>query len=162
PPPASLRPASSVASYPGVHVMCLPMCRGIGMRLLVGACAVAAIAQAPSGWCQEVPSFARDLPVIRTGEPIFRFNGENLKGFYSYLREHKYDDPAKVFTVESGMIRISGEEFGGMATTDEFHDYHLVTEWKWGERTFGSRKENARDSGILLHCVGPDGAASGN
>ncbi len=60
------------------------------------------------------------------------------------------------------MIRISGEEFGGLTTKDEFHDYHLVAEWKWGERTFGSRKQAARDSGILLHCVGPDGAAGGN
>ena len=116
----------------------------------------------PAGRSQEIPSFARDVPRIRTGEPIFRFNGKNLTGFYSYLHEHKYDDPAKVFTVQNGMIRISGEEFGGLATNDEFHDYHLVVEWKWGEQTFGSRKENARDSGILLHCVGPDGAASGN
>jgi hypothetical protein len=60
------------------------------------------------------------------------------------------------------MIQISGEEFGGLTTRDEFENYHLITEWKWGERTFGSRKQNARDSGILLHCVGPDGAAGGN
>jgi hypothetical protein len=38
----------------------------------------------------------------------------------------------------------------------------LIAEWKWGERTSGSRKSNARDSGILLHCVGSDGAAYGN
>ncbi len=60
------------------------------------------------------------------------------------------------------MIYISGQEFGGLTTRDEFHDYHLVAEWKWGERTWAPRKEKARDSGILLHCVGPDGAAGGN
>ena len=60
------------------------------------------------------------------------------------------------------MIHISGEEFGGLTTQDEFHDYHLVAEWKWGERTWAPRKDKARDSGILLHCVGPDGAAGGN
>ena len=85
-----------------------------------------------------------------------------MTGFYTYLNEHKYDDPAKVFTVHDGMIQISGEEFGGLTTKDEFHDYHLIAEWKWGERTWASRKRNARDSGILLHCVGPDGAAGGN
>src|SRR6185437_14478864 len=50
----------------------------------------------------------------------------------------------------------------GFATKDEFADYHLVVEWKWGEKTSGGRKDKARDSGILLHCVGPDGAAGGH
>ena len=142
--------------------MLSPLHSRIRMRFLVGVLALTTIGLGPAGRTQEIPSFARDVPRIRTGEPIFRFNGKNLTGFYSYLRGHKHDDPAKVFTVQNGMIRISGEEFGGLATKDEFHDYHLVAEWKWGEQTFGTRKTNARDSGILLHCVGPDGAAGGN
>ena len=141
--------------------MLSPLRSRIRMRFLIGGLALTTIGLSPAGRTQEIPSFARDVPRIRTGEPIFRFNGKNLTGFYSYLRGHKYDDPAKVFTVQNGMIRISGEEFGGLATKVEFHDYHLVVEWKWGERTFGSRKQAARDSGILLHCVGPDGAAGG-
>jgi hypothetical protein len=60
------------------------------------------------------------------------------------------------------MIHVSGEEFGGLTTKDEFRDYHLVADWKWGERTWAPRKQRTRDSGILLHCVGPDGAAGGN
>jgi hypothetical protein len=125
--------------------------------------AVAALllaAQAPAR-AQDVPPFAREIPHVRTGQPVFRFNGKDLTGFYTYLREHIYEDPARVFTVEGGQIRISGEEFGGLTTRDEFRDYQLVVEWKWGERTFGTRKTSARDSGILLHCVGPDGAAGG-
>jgi hypothetical protein len=115
-----------------------------------------------SSQAQDVPKFARDLPSIRTGEPIFQFNGKDLTGFYTYLHDHRYDDPAKVFTVHDGMIHISGDGFGGISTKDEFRDYHLVTEWKWGERTWAPRKRNTRDSGILVHCVGPDGAAGGN
>ena len=69
-----------------------------------------------TGQAQEIPSFARDVPAIRTGEPIFQFNGKDLTGFYTYLHEHKYDDPTKVFTVHDGMIHISGEEFGGLTT----------------------------------------------
>jgi Domain of Unknown Function (DUF1080) len=60
------------------------------------------------------------------------------------------------------LIRISGEEFGGLATRNEFENYHLIAEWKWGGRTWEPRQHNARDSGILLHCVGPDGAHSGS
>jgi hypothetical protein len=115
-----------------------------------------------SGFAQEVPSFARSLPDIRSGKPLFAFNGRDLSGFYTYLHDHKYDDPGRVFTVADGMIHISGAEFGGLITRDEFHDYHLIAEWKWGEHTWPPRKEQARDSGILLHCVGPDGAAYGH
>jgi hypothetical protein len=110
----------------------------------------------------EVPSFARDVPVIRSGEPIFKFNGKDLAGFYPYLHDRGREDPNKVFSVRDGMICVSGQEFGGLTTRDEFHDYHLVVEWKWGERTWSARKTKARDSGILVHCVGADGAAGGN
>jgi hypothetical protein len=110
----------------------------------------------------EVPSFARELPSIRSEEPIFRFNGKDLTGFYPFVRGRGRDDPKRVFSVRDGMIDISGEEFGGLTTRDEFHNYHLITEWKWGERTWSPRKDRARDSGILVHCVGPDGAAGGN
>jgi hypothetical protein len=116
----------------------------------------------PASRAQEIPTFARDLPSIKTGEPIFQFNGKDLSGFYTYLHDHKYEDPGKVFAVHDGMIQITGEELGGLTTKDEFHDYHLIAEWKWGERTWGARKTKTRDSGILLHCVGPDGAAGGH
>ncbi len=111
---------------------------------------------------EAVPAFAREIPQVRSKPPIFQFNGKELTGFYTYLHESKYEDPSRVFTVKDGVIRISGDGFGGLITRDEFENYHLITEWKWGERTWGSRKRNARDSGILLHCTGPDGAAGGN
>ena len=135
--------------------------RHVRAFLPIAAIVHAALAVAAAGQSPDIPSFARDVPAIRAGAPIFRFNGKDLTGFYTYLREHHYDDPAGVFTVEDGLLRISGEEFGGLTTRAEYRDYHLVMEWKWGERTFGSRKNSARDSGILLHCVGPDGAAGG-
>jgi Domain of Unknown Function (DUF1080) len=117
---------------------------------------------APPGAQSDVPSFARELPSFRSGEPIFRFNGKDLAGFYPYINGRGRNDPNGVFTVRDGMIDISGQEFGGLTTQDEFRDYHLVAEWKWGERTWASRKDKARDSGILVHCVGGDGAAGGN
>lgn len=110
----------------------------------------------------QVPSFARELPPIRTGEPWLQFNGKDLTGFYTYLHDHKYEDPNQIFSVKDGMIRVSGEEFGGFATCGNFRDYHLIVEWKWGALTWAPRKDKARDSGILLHCVGPDGAVGGH
>jgi len=109
----------------------------------------------------EVPPFARDIPRIGSGEPVLRFNGKDLSGFYTYTKGHKYEDPKKVFAVHDGMIHISGEEYGGVVTGGNFRDYHLITEWKWGEKTWPPRERNTRDSGILLHCVGPDGTVGG-
>ena len=98
---------------------------------------------------------------IRPDKPLKLFNGRNLDGWYTWSRDSKYEDPKKVFTVANGVIRISGEEWGGIATREEYRDYHLIVEWKWGGATMGERKENARDSGILVHGVGEDGAYSG-
>jgi hypothetical protein len=111
---------------------------------------------------EDVPPFARDLPGIRSGPPVLAFNGKDLTAFYSYLHDHKYEDPDRVFSVQKGLLVISGQELGGLITRQEFGDYHLVTEWKWGERTWPPRSARARDSGILLHCVGADGASGGH
>jgi hypothetical protein len=93
---------------------------------------------------------------------IHLFNGKDLTGFYTWLKgQGKNNDPEKVFTVHDGMIHISGKVFGGLITEKEYDNYHLVTEFKWGEKTYAPREDKARDSGILLHCVGEDGAAGG-
>ncbi len=95
-------------------------------------------------------------------KPIQLFNGKNLDGFYSFLDENgKNNDPKGVFTVSDGVLRISGEEFGCITTEKEYSDYHLVAEFRWGGATFPPRVDRARDSGILLHSVGEDGAYGG-
>ena len=47
------------------------------------------------GQAQEVPKYARDLPSVRTGEPIFQFNGKDLTGFYTYLHDHQVRRPGQ-------------------------------------------------------------------
>jgi hypothetical protein len=98
---------------------------------------------------------------VQPKEKITLFNGRDLDGWYTWLKENKHADPNKVFSVQDGAIRISGEEWGGIATRQMYRDYHLVVEWKWGGPTHGIRQGKARDSGILVHGVGEDGAASG-
>jgi hypothetical protein len=98
---------------------------------------------------------------IRPAKPVQLFNGRNLDGWYTWLRDSRYADPKQVFSVREGVLRISGEEWGGIATRQAWRDYHLVVEWKWGNATWGDRKNRARDSGILIHGVGEDGAVSG-
>jgi hypothetical protein len=90
------------------------------------------------------------------------FNGNDLTGWYIFLQNRGRDnDPKGVFTVKDGLLRISGEEWGCITTHDEFENYRLVTEFKWGTMAFEPRAQNSRDSGILLHSEGEDGGSEG-
>lgn len=88
------------------------------------------------------------------------FNGKNLDGWYLYIRHQDKSDPSAdpkgVFKVEDGVIHVSGEEFGYIMTNEEFSDYRLRLEFKWGEKRYPPRENAKRDSGVLFHCVGPD------
>src|SRR5262249_34782610 len=109
------------------------------------------------------------IPADAEKEVIHLFNGKDLTNFYTYLAapakgEKPYgrnNDPEKVFTVHDGMVHVSGKVYGGFITEQEFADYHLIVEFKWGEKTWAPRADRARDSGVLLHSHGDDGSAAG-
>jgi hypothetical protein len=98
------------------------------------------------------------------------FNGRDLAGWDTFLGranpgETNYGlnvDPEKVFSVkeEDGgpVIHISGKYWGGIITTQEFANYHLELEYKWGEKTWPPRVNAPRDTGLCYHCVGPHAA----
>jgi hypothetical protein len=94
---------------------------------------------------------------------ISLFNGKDLSSFYIWLPEFGHSDPDKVFTVVENdgapAIRISGKHYGGLITKEEYANYKLVAEFRWGSETWEPRKDRARDAGILLHCQGEDGNA---
>src|SRR5438045_1754296 len=89
---------------------------------------------------------------------VHLFNGKDLNGFYPYLKEFGADnDPDHVFTVTNGLLRISGQYYGYLATRQkDFSNYKLIAEFKWGKKTWPPRQSNARDSGVLVHFVGKD------
>ena len=124
------------------------------------------------------------------GEPGVKslFNGKDLTGWDTYLaRPHpsmdipglkrnekgQYlediglnKDPIQNFTVveKDGQpaIRISGQVFGALTTKDEYENYHIRLEVKWGEKRWPPREKAVRDSGLLYHCYGPqNGAGNG-
>lgn len=98
----------------------------------------------------------------KEAEVIHLFNGENLEGWYTWIVDRGRDnDPKNVYSVQDGMIKITGEEWGCITTTEEYENYHLTLEFKWGGPTHEPRKYNTRDCGILLHSVGEDGAYRG-
>lgn len=115
-------------------------------------------------------------------EDIWRtlFNGKNLNGWDTYLGPDLDDagkpiaptplglnnDPRHVFTVvkEDGesAIRVSGDGWGAIISKNEYQNYHLRLQFKWGKLLWGQKKKgNRKDSGLLYHSVGPYGADYG-
>jgi len=100
--------------------------------------------------------------VSNSTKSISLFNGQNLDGWYKFVKGRGRDnDPKNVFSVEKGLIHISGEEYGCITSNEEYSNYKLTVEFKWGAKTFAPRVDRARDGGILLHSTGADGGYSG-
>lgn len=105
-------------------------------------------------WCKDPAA-----SIEPTETTIRPFNGKDLSGFTTWLREVDRSDTESNYSVTDGMVHISGEGMGYLATVDSYRNYHLSVEYKWGERTDGSKY--VRNSGILLHATGPEGNARG-
>lgn len=96
------------------------------------------------------------------------FNGKNLDNWEISLGTPiagfedlaKKATPATTYSIieldGKKVIHISGDIFASLATKDEFENYHLRLEFKWGEKVYGTR-----NSGLLYHSFGPFGAAYG-
>ena len=82
------------------------------------------------------------------------FNGKNLEGWYSFLpSQGKNKDSEKVFSIEDGILHISGKEFGYICTEKTYSNFHLVVEFKWGVKKYPPRDADTtkRDNGILYY-----------
>ncbi|HVX28583.1 MAG TPA: DUF1080 domain-containing protein [Parafilimonas sp.] len=107
------------------------------------------------------------------------FNGKDFTGWDTYIGPPIDDagnklsdvpiglnnDPNHVFTIvnDSGekVIRISGENWGGISTKKEYADFHLQLMFKWGKLAWGQKKKQKKDSGLLYFAVGANGADAG-
>ena len=107
------------------------------------------------------------------------FNGKDLKGWDTYIGPPLDStgkkisdspiglnhDPQHVFTVvhQDGqkVIRISGQEWGGISTKKEYENFHLQLMFKWGALTWAEKKGKKKDSGLLYFAVGEHGADAG-
>ncbi len=110
---------------------------------------------------------------------IVLFNGRNLAGWDTYIGPPLDDagkklstiavglnnDPKHVFTVVKqdgeNVIRISGEQWGGISTKKEYSDFHFQLMFKWGGLSWGQKKNKKKDSGLLYYAVGAHGADYG-
>jgi hypothetical protein len=105
-------------------------------------------------WGQETAT-----PIEPNGKVIRPFDTKDLSGFTTWLRESDRNATEMNYSLDDGVVHISGEGMGYLATVDSYKNYHLSVEYKWGKRTDGSKY--VRNSGILLHATGPEGNARG-
>ena len=101
------------------------------------------------------------IDVTEGGEQIVLLQNDNLDNWVVFVdpRTEPYDPKSKtegIFTVKDGLLEVTGERFACLTTREAYKNYHLVLEFKWGEKKWAPRADVIRDSGILMHCVGPD------
>src|SRR5262249_61218829 len=99
---------AEVVAQAGQRKLCRPLEKGI--RLMKWLVCLTVLLSAL--WLVTSPVAA---DAVR--EPIKLFNGKDLTNFYTFLVKYgKNNDPEKVFTVQNGMIRVSGNVFGRLLT----------------------------------------------
>lgn len=87
-----------------------------------------------------------------TAEMKSLFNGENFDGWYTYTPKYGINkDEAEEFNIVDGIIHLAGEPMGYFCTNDSYKNYYLRVVFRWGEKKYFPRLDNARDSGILYH-----------
>ena len=85
------------------------------------------------------------------------FNGKDLSGWYPFLKtKGKNNDVDTVFSVYNGLLKITVKEFGYIVTDRSFTDFHLVVEFKWGEKKYPPRENRVRDNGICYYVAPTD------
>jgi|SaaInl0LU_22_DNA_1037365.scaffolds.fasta_scaffold14281_2 type 1 glutamine amidotransferase len=69
------------------------------------------------------------------------------------------NDPKNVFNFitenNENILHISGEIYGAIISKQEYENYHLKLQFKWGEEVWEPRLLRERDSGLLYHSFGP-------
>lgn len=99
----------------------------------------------------------------KVSKVIHLLNGKDLNAFYTFIRNSddrkvapvKDADPHDVFTMKDGVLRVSGQHMGYLATKYPFKNYRLVAEFKWGEKTWDG-KHRGRDAGLFFNSTGED------
>jgi len=108
-----------------------------------------------------LPARGGESDVITPKEVIRFFKGDNFEGLYTWLQRSKYEAPDTVLVMKNDVLHFTGDGNGYVCTEKRYQDFHLVVEYRWGERTYGDRKTLARSSGVFLHGNSPDGAYDG-
>ncbi len=95
----------------------------------------------------------------KKGDPIPLYNGKDLQGWVRYSNDENanLDELYKIEPFEKFII-IKGKPMGYLITEEEYENYQLSLEWRWGlpKETSVEEKKPTPNSGVLLHVTGPN------
>ncbi|HVY94950.1 MAG TPA: DUF1080 domain-containing protein [Bryobacteraceae bacterium] len=101
-------------------------------------------------------AWAQTAGIPAHGPAVVLFDGTDLSHFDTFSPSRGLNnDRGYLFSVENGAIHVSGEEYGFLITKEDYENYYLSAEFKWGEATHPPRVGKARDAGILYDVTGP-------
>lgn len=93
--------------------------------------------------CQPIGIARIEGDYVKEPETISLFNGENLDGWYGYLKDGDVDVKS-VWSVKDGAIFCSGKPAGYLRTREKYGDFKLSVQWRWPDKP--------TNSGVLL-CI---------
>ena len=80
------------------------------------------------------------------------FNGKDLDGWHVVIGNPARADTNHWIQIHDGMIHMykdatqgSPQPAGYIVTSNEYSNYHLKLEYKWGQKRFGDRSNSRRD-----------------
>jgi hypothetical protein len=88
---------------------------------------------------------AQDAAPITPAERTELFNGKDLSGWVSYLKDGS--EAAKVWSVQDGILRCVGEPWGYLRTAKTWRDFRLTVEWRFTK---------SGNTGVFVHVNGED------
>ncbi|MFY0625122.1 MAG: DUF1080 domain-containing protein [Reichenbachiella sp.] len=89
-----------------------------------------------------------DVEDVKTGIALGLGNKNNV---FSVIEENN-----------ENILKITGEIFGGLVSKQEFENYHLTFQVKWGDKKWEPRLDAKRNNGMLYHSVGAFGSGLWN
>jgi hypothetical protein len=79
-------------------------------------------------------------------------NGKNLDGWYVFLDSTSgSQNKDSAFIVKDHMLYVTGKSVGYICTKKQYKNFHLIVEFKWGEKKYPPRMKDKRDSGVIYY-----------
>ncbi len=93
------------------------------------------------------PGYSGEIPLDENGDTIQPIGyNRNVSNVFSVTEENG-----------NPVLKISGEIYGCVFTRQEFQNYHLKLQVRWGTKKWNPRLNDPMDSGILYHSQGECG-----
>jgi hypothetical protein len=83
-------------------------------------------------------------------------NNGNASDWYTYAKDHKYDNAGEVYQFTDSMMRLHGEKVGYLMSKKSYTDFELKLEYRWNMEPAYQRGTGKKNSGVMYNV--PDTA----